>query len=129
MKVPNVFYHVTRLNRWKQIKKEGVLWGVHGDGIPWEEANKLQEKPYRYTYLSPIPHPPSFGSVVLRVEYKPQRKDFGTLHNFGFDPPPGQICTQFSVFEPIPLSRVRRCFWLSLLYVIKQFVFNFKKEK
>ena len=109
------FYHVTSYKAWKAIKKEGVLFGVHGNG-GWDKLN--QEKTpdrngYGYTYLSPCPLL-SFGIVVLQINFTPERDQFGTIHNYGFDPPPGQICTQFSVFRPIPLSDVKFCFWLSV---------------
>jgi len=108
------FYHWTNEEAWKKIQEEGVLWGVHGgDGT------------YRYTYLAPTPElwkHPSYGNILLEVEYEPRREDasicVGGLiplkskkkkkHNFGFDPPPGQRCVQFSVFVPIPLNKVRR---------------------
>ena len=126
-----IFYHITSTKRWKYIKKEGVLWGVHGNNYEESNQNKTDngpDRPYRYTYLSPTPHPPSYGSVVLQVEYTPKREDFSKLHNYGFDPPPGQVCTQFSVFEPILLSQVRRCFWLSLFYTVIN-IFKRNKER
>ena len=104
------FYHRTRSERWEAIQEEGVLWGVHG--WDWDVSNKNKTtdkwKPYRYTYLAPEIPDDSYGDVILEVQYEPLREDFGTKHNYGFDPPPGQHCWQFSVFEPISLSCVRR---------------------
>lgn len=100
------FYHRTKEYAWKAIQEEGVLWGVHDS--------------CRYTYLAPNVFDESYGDVVLEVDYTPTRegRKHGQLvgymfepmpkHNYGFDPPPGQYCGQFSVFEPIPLSQVKR---------------------
>lgn len=93
----DIFYHGTNLTRWRLIQREGVLWGVHDT--------------YRYTYLAPdmewplaIANSMSGSPVILKVRYKP-----GTLRdNYGYNPPPGQCCTQFSVFDPIPLKQVTR---------------------
>lgn len=101
------FYHGTSIERWDSIKKEGVLWGyrVH-NGIPTLN--------YRYTYLSPeISVAEKYGDVLLEVEYDPHgvgsTDESGDVYdNYGFDPPPGQVCWQFSVFKPIDISNVRR---------------------
>jgi len=95
------FYHRTTEESWKLIQEEGILWGV--------------TSAYRYTYLSPrecIANE-SFGHIILEVEYEPrgvevEDEEGNTFDNYGFDPPPGQICWQFSVFKPIPISSVRR---------------------
>ena len=89
-----IFYHGTNEETWAAIQAEGCLWGVHS---------------YRYTYLTPERHiAENFGgSVLLEVEYEP--KGVGSkADNYGFSPPPGEICWQFSVFDPIPLSQVKR---------------------
>jgi hypothetical protein len=121
-KVKSVFYHVTTPQRWEAIKKEGVLYGIHGScfGIfNWAELNQSEYRnKYRYTYLSPTPYY-EYGSVVLEVRYTPKREDFGIKHNYGFDLPPDMICWQFSVFEPIPLVNVKR--WGT----IKRFIYGF----
>ena len=95
------FYHRTTEEAWSKIQEEGVLCGVTNS--------------YRYTYLAPEKcyADESFGSVFLEVEYEPRGvgvkdEDGGFIDNYGFDPPPGQICWQFSVFKPIPLSQVKR---------------------
>jgi len=145
-KIQNVFYHSTDPERWEAIKKEGVLWGIHGSCVgirDWKKLNESEYKGvYRYTYLSPRPLLTGYGGAILKVRYTPKKEDAsicvgGTInnightdkikHNYTFDPPPGEICTQFSVFEPIPLSRVRRCFWYSVLhYLIVVFTGKFK---
>ena len=104
-----LFYHRTTEERWKAIQKEGVLWGIGSGWNSWKQRNKLKNiNTYRYTYLSPDDWGESYGTVLLAVKYRPLKKDFGKKHNYGFDPPPGQYCTQFSVFEPISLKNVKR---------------------
>lgn len=85
------FFHRTSEEAWKLIQEEGVLWGVTSS--------------YRFTYLSPLDFGESYGPVLLQVEYDPSGppKD-----NYGFNPPEGQICWQFSVFDPIPIEKVVR---------------------
>jgi len=104
------FYHRTTEKVWKEIQEEGVLWGVHG-----HPGNKIKIGGYRYTYFSPKECMPSdgYGPVLLEVEYEPRgigvKDEDGEIYdNYGFDPPPGMICWQFSVFKPIPISNVRR---------------------
>jgi hypothetical protein len=113
-----IFYHRTTEEAWKKIQKEGYLWGSRNPEQLAKTVSVLKEKGltaisdgenvYRYTYLAPFDWGDSYGTVLLEVRYEPKRKDFGVKHNYGFDPPQGQICTQFSVFEPIPLTDVRR---------------------
>ena len=93
-----IFYHGTSEKNWGEIQEEGVLWGIPHP----ENLNN------RYTYLTPdIKEAEHHGEdVVLEVEYEPVG-DYKT-DNYGFDPPPGQHCWQFSVFIPIPLSKVRK---------------------
>lgn len=87
------FYHRTTEASWKLIQEEGVLWGIHS---------------YRYTYLSPSKDiDKSYGDVLLEVEYEPKGVGSGE-DNYGFNPPPGEICWQFSVFIPIPLNMVTK---------------------
>jgi hypothetical protein len=83
------FYHWTR--NWQKIKKCGYLKSG--------------------TYFAPSPFSwkhPSYGTVLLEIEYTPKRKDFGKEHNYGFDPPQGQFCNQFCIFKEIPLSEITR---------------------
>ena len=116
MKQQSVFFHSTTPEHWEAIKKEGILFGVHGHSWVESNQNKSKDGGYRYTYLSPKPLITGYGSVILKVRFTPKREDFGKIHNYGFDPPPGQYCWQFSVFEPIPLSRVRRCYGYTILH-------------
>ena len=114
------FYHRTTEGNWKLIQEEGYLWGIPGWGNLHERFVDRENR-VRYTYLSPYDWGESYGTVLLEVEYEPEREDAsvcvgGTIknneksikHNYGFDPPPGQRCVQFSVFEPIYLEKVKR---------------------
>lgn len=93
------FYHGTSEATWQKIQLEGVLWGIHHT----HPDHTLR----RYTYLSPhIEVAQAYGDVVLGVDYSPTGKS--GIDNYGFSPPPGQTCWQFSVFNPIPLIQVRR---------------------
>ena len=88
-----IFYHGTSEENWKKIQREGILFG--------------QGLSYRFTYLTPlIEMARSYGNIVLEVEYEPVGVGSG-IDNYGFNPPEGMICWQFSVFVPIPLSNVR----------------------
>ena len=95
------FYHGTTEQRWKEIQMEGILWGKRNS----------RSCSYRYTYLSPnIKVAQKYGGdVILEVEYNPigVEKIIG-IDNFGFNPPKGQYCWQFSVFVPINISKIRR---------------------
>ncbi len=105
------FYHGTTRERWKLIRKECVLWG----GDRWHRTNGKEG--YRYTYLTPDIkvalglRPDDKDALILEVEYEPvgnkRRVNGQVVDNYGFNPPPGQYCWQFSVFVPIPLSSVR----------------------
>jgi hypothetical protein len=89
-----IFYHGTSEENWEKIQKEGILWGIG--------------RSYRYTYLTPeIEVAKGFGNVILEVIYEPLGVGSG-IDNFGFDPPPGMSCWQFSVFIPIEISKVKR---------------------
>lgn len=83
------FYHRTTTEKWNKIQKEGILWGI---GMS-----------YRYTYLSPYDFGDSYGDILLKVNYKPSGYP---NDNYGFNPPDGQECWQFSVFIPITLDNV-----------------------
>jgi hypothetical protein len=102
-----IFYHCTSENKWERIQKEGVLWGIAST-----YTNGKQTGMRRYTYLSPWPLT-EYGDVILKVAYEPRREDFGKKHNYGFDPPPGMVCDQFCVFDPIPLLYVERIYEVS----------------
>lgn len=98
------FYHGTSAEKWKVIQEEGVLWGynihTNPDGTPY--------KSYRYTYLTPeISVAEKYGDVILEVEYEPVGVDGRGMDNYGFDPPDGETCWQFSVFVPIPINKIK----------------------
>lgn len=89
----NIFYHGTSKENWKKIQKEGILWGIGNS--------------YRYTYLTPeIEVAEKYGDVILQVKYKPT--GINGIDNYGFNPPEGQTCWQFSVFVPIELKNVKQ---------------------
>jgi len=46
--------------------------------------------------------------VILEVEYKPIGIDGRGIDNYGFNPPKGQTCWQFSVFMPIKIENIKR---------------------
>jgi len=126
------FYHRTTEERWKVIQEREELFGVAPGWDGWQIAHKdldSEPKRMRYTYLSPISIDwgENFGfdrekrTVLLEVEYDPKPEDAsihcgGTIkkrerpikHNYNFNPPKGKICDQFSVFEPIPLTNIKR---------------------
>lgn len=100
------FYHGTSFKNWGKIKTEGVLWGyrIH-NGIPTLD--------YRYTYLTPdIEIAKKYGNneILLEVEYNPvgPNPNKKAIDNYGFNPPPGQTCWQFSVFISIDLKYVKK---------------------
>lgn len=81
------FYHGTSEENWEAIKKEGVLFGKH--------------ESYRYTYLTPNRETAErYGDVVLEVEYEP-RCDCCDDNYI-------EYCSQFSVFVPIALVKIKR---------------------
>lgn len=91
------FYHGTTKEKWLMIKDEGVLWGKHS---------------YRYTYLTPdLEMAEKYGDIVLEVDYNPvgvgNLLNGKTIDNYGFNPPLGQYCWQFSVFIPIPIDKCK----------------------
>ena len=103
------FYHGTTEESWKKIQEEGVLWG----GDTYHRTGGKEG--YRYTYLTPdLDVAENYGSkeVILEVEYEPfgvgNKVDGKTIDNYGFNPPQGQHCWQFSVFVPISIDKVKR---------------------
>lgn len=94
-----IFYHRTTEEAWEKIQAEGVLWGCT---TAWSEG--FQHEGPRYTYLAPYDFGDSYGSILLEVEYDPVG---APDDNYGFDPPPGQVCWQFSVFVPIDIKHVK----------------------
>lgn len=94
-----IFYHRTTEDKWLKIQDEGILWGyrIH-NGVPTLD--------YRYTYLSPDDMGDSYGNVLLEVKYEPT--GILGIDNYGFDPPKGMTCWQFSVFVPISINNIKR---------------------
>lgn len=100
-----IFYHGTSEEHWEKIQKEGVLWGYNTH----KDENGRSHKGYRYTYLTPdLEVAKKFSDVVLEIEYEPVGIDGREIDNYGFGPPEGQTCWQFSVFVPIPSENVKR---------------------
>lgn len=88
------FYHGTSKEKWKLIKREGILWGIHS---------------YRYTYLTPeIEIAKAYGEIILEIDYRPVGINGKGIDNYGFNPPEGETCWQFSVFIPIPLTMIKQ---------------------
>ncbi len=111
--MPSRWYHGTTPENWAKIQAEGVLWGwpcprcvssICGD-CTQPRSPECQDR--RYTYLTPDLDVALTmgGPVVLEVDYEPVGPGTG-VDNYGFNPPPGEHCWQFSVFVPIPLDQV-----------------------
>lgn len=91
---PDIWYHGTSENRWKEIQAEGVLWGK------LDNDSKLS----RVTYLASEPEDAMrHGDVLLKVYYVPKGS---TLQN----PIDNYVdgCWQIRVYVPIPLTQVTR---------------------
>jgi len=100
----SVYYHGTTKENWNKIQKEGVLWGYN----VYKNPDGTSYKSYRYAYLTPYKEvAEKYGDVLLEVEYEPVGVDGRGIDNYGFDPPEGQTCWQFSVFVPIPLNKIK----------------------
>ena len=125
------FYHGTSKENWLKIQEEGVLWGIPHiynyeppeeypsyDYLPSDLYDQIYNKivdpempRYRYTYLSPdIEVSEKYGDILLKVDYDPvgvgNLINGKTIDNYGFNPPLGQHCWQFSVFVPISLNKI-----------------------
>ncbi len=102
------FYHGTTKENWEKIQEEGVLWGKPSWNETWEDR-----EPNRYTYLTPdIEVAEAINSeVILEVEYDPigvgNKVNGQVMDNYGFNPPQGQTCWQFSVFIPISIKKIK----------------------
>lgn len=91
-----VFYHGTTKDKYKEILKEGVLFGrryiVDDNGTPIKEVD-------RCTYLaSDIEEARCYGDVILCVEYEPS---LSKKNNYV------DACWQFRVYEPIPIANIK----------------------
>lgn len=94
------FFHGTTKPKWNLIQKEGILFGLH---------DEYGSDSYRHTYLTPdINYAEGYGSIILEVEYEPVGINGKGIDNYGFYPPKGEYCWQFSVFIPIPLKNVKK---------------------
>lgn len=91
---PEVFYHGTTEEKWQKIQDEGCLFGV---GLSYRYTYLSEERSVAEAYAKP---------VLLEVTYVPVA--LLEVDNYGFNPPEGQSCWQFSVFIPIPITHVRR---------------------
>jgi hypothetical protein len=100
-----IFYHGTSEEKWTLIQEECKLWGYN----IYQDESGNPYKSYRYTYLTPnIEIAKQFGDVILEVEYNPVGVDGTKTDNYGFNPPKGEYCWQFSVFIPISLKNIKR---------------------
>lgn len=91
------FYHGTSEENWKRIQEEGILYGrryiTDGDGGASHEVS-------RCTYLATdFEEAKCYGEVVLEVEFDPSE----SKHNNYCEG-----CWQVRVYEPIPLSNIKR---------------------
>lgn len=83
------FYHGTNEQSWKDIQKDGELFG------------KRPNAKSRCTYLTTdIKEAEQYGDVVLRVLYDPA--EHPDMNNYV------EGCWQFRVYEPISLMRVKK---------------------
>ena len=95
------------------------MWG----GDTWHKTQGGQG--YRYTYLTPeIGVAKEYGEVLLAVEYHPVGVGSG-IDNYGFNPPPGQTCWQFSVFIPISIEKCRCLSEEEKMKIFDGFIFLF----
>ena len=81
------FYHSTTIEKWNEIKKEGVLFGVRNCGS-------------RCTYLTTdIEEAKQYGEILLKVEYDPfvNKKENNYIDG----------CWQLRVYEPILIKNVK----------------------
>lgn len=94
------FYHGTTLENWKQIQKEGILFGIRA--VLDKNGNISSEyKPQRTTYLATTTaEAKCYGDIVLEVEYDP------FLHPKKNNYVDG--CWQLRVYEPIPLINIKQ---------------------
>lgn len=91
-----VFYHGTTEENWQRIQEEGILYGrrFFTDGETVREVS-------RCTYLAvDVEEANEYGNVILQVEYNPFKHK--KMNNYI------EGCWQVRVYEPIPLSNVRR---------------------
>lgn len=93
------FYHGTTEENWEQIQKDGQLFG-YDRILSNDRKTVLQE--FRKTYLATdMEEAECYGDVVLEVEYDPYKKG-ARCNSFNED------CWQIRVYEPIPISNIKR---------------------
>lgn len=98
------FYHGTTSEKWHKILNEGFLWGYN----TYKNDDGTTYNSYRYTYLTPNKEVAmKYGDVLLEIEYDPVGVNDKGIDNYGFEPPKGQTCWQFSVFVPINISKIK----------------------
>ena len=92
-----IFYHGTSKENWNTIQKEGILYGRRF--ITDDDGNIIKEVD-RCTYLATdLEEAKCYGDVVLQVEYNPLNSKHNNYK---------EGCWQVRVYEPIPLSNIRR---------------------
>lgn len=93
------FYHGTDEDSWNEIVNEGVLWGKRYVLDKYGNLSKGSQ-PDRCTYLTNEKKIAKiYGKVILEVEYEPSKS---TNNNYDAS------SWQMRVYEPIPLSNVKR---------------------
>lgn len=103
-----IFYHGTNEENWKDIQKEGILFGRRyiTDG----KGNIIKEVD-RCTYLAiDLEEAKQYGNVVLKVTYNPLDDKGNVKKNKRGLPINNYIkdCWQVRVYEPISISNVER---------------------
>ncbi len=103
-----IFYHGTSEENWKDIQKEGILFGRRY--ITDREGNIIKEVD-RCTYLATdLKEAKQYGNIVLKVEYNPLdsegnvRKDKRGIPFNNYIPD----CWQIRVYEPININDIER---------------------
>lgn len=91
------FYHGTSEENWKQIQKDGQLFGY--SRVTSNDGKKILRE-FRVTYLATkIEDARLYGDVILEVEYTPNKKD-----NNYYD----EDCWQIRVYVPIFINNIKR---------------------
>jgi hypothetical protein len=101
-----IFYHATSKENWVKIQDEGILFGIRGPYIKYDDNGKPTDEyymPSRCTYLA-VEKSNAVGwkdirEVILEVEYDPY---INKIKNNYFDD-----CWQCRVYEPIPIENIK----------------------
>lgn len=92
-----IFYHGTSKENWNAIQKEGILYGRRF--VTDDNGNIIKEVD-RCTYLATdLEEAKCYGDVILQVKYNPLNSKHNNYK---------EGCWQVRVYEPIPLSNIRR---------------------